>query len=86
MRFWFIPGFSFLFVIYWASGAKITNNVTVVPSKTEGRKVVFQQQYIGHDAKTNEAIKKLDEKLSKKLDQIIKLLEEKNCSNQGMNF
>jgi len=70
-------------VIYWASGAKITNNVTVVPSKTEGRKVVFQQQYIGHDAKTNEAIKKLDEKLSKKLDQIIKLLEEKNCSNQG---
>jgi len=45
--------------------------------------VVFQQQYIGHDAKTNEAIKKLDEKLSKKLDQIIKLLEEKNSSNQG---
>ena len=86
MRFWFIPGFSFLFVIYWASGAKITNNATVVSSKTEGRKVVFQQQYIGHDAKTNEAIKKLDEKLSKKLDQIIKLLEEKNSRNQGMNF
>ena len=53
-------------MIYWASGAKIINNTTVVSSKPEGRKVVFQRQYIGHDAKTNEAIKKLDEKLSKK--------------------
>ena len=81
MGFRFIAVYAYLFAAYSASGAKITNNKTVVPAKAGRDTVVFDQQYIGHDAKTNEAIKKLD----KKLDEIIKLLRDKNCSKPGNN-
>jgi len=61
--------------VYSSSGAKVTGNSTaVVSAKTDGETVVCNQ-YIGQDNKAHEAIKKLDEKLSKKLDQLIKLLQ-----------
>ena len=76
-----MPGFcsiaalSFLFAAYSASGAKIVNNTTDVRTKTNGRETIVCNQYIGQEANAHEAIKKLDEKLSKKLDQLIKLLQ-----------
>ena len=74
MKFWFIVAFSLFFAVYSASCAKITHNSKAVPGKTEGETVVCNQ-YIGQDTKAHEAIKKLDEKLSKKLDQLIKLMQ-----------
>lgn len=85
MRFWFIPAFSFLFAVYSASGAKITNNSATVPAKTDGKTVVCNQ-YIGQDTKAHEAIKKLDEKLSKKLDQLIKLMQPSPGKNLNVSF
>lgn len=69
MRFSFIVAFSFLFAAYSANGPQITNATAVVPAKTEGKTVVCNQ-YIGQDAQTHKAIKKLDQKvraLSKKM-------------------
>ena len=61
----------FLFLVaYQANGAKITNSTNSAHAQTNGETVVCNQ-YIGTDVGTNDAIKKLDEKL----DQIIKLLE-----------
>lgn len=78
MRILIIVAFLFLLSVdaaYLVNGAKITNNSTaIVPDKTVGETVVCNQ-YIGQDSTAHEAIKKLDEKLSKKLDQLIKLLQ-----------
>ena len=61
----------FLFlVVHQANGAKITNSTNNGHAQTDGETVVCNQ-YIGTDVGTNDAIKKLDEKL----DQIIKLLQ-----------
>ena len=80
MRFCIIAA---LFAGISVSGAKITNNTTVVQPTKEGETVICNQ-YIGQGATTNEAIKKLDEKLSKKLDQLIKLLQP--SPNPGRNL
>ena len=73
-----ITAFLFLLSVdaaHSVNGAKITDNSTaIVPDKTVREKIVCNQ-YIGQDSKAHEAIKKLDEKLSKKLDQLIKLLQ-----------
>lgn len=61
----------FLFLVaYQANGAKITNSTNSAHAQTD-RETVVCNQYIGTDVGTNDAIKKLDEKL----DQIIKLLK-----------
>ena len=80
MKFWIIAA---LFAGIAVSGAKIANNTTVVQPTKEGETVICNQ-YIGQGATTNEAIKKLDEKLSKKLDQLIKLLQP--SPNPGKNL
>jgi len=77
MRFLFIVTLS-LCAAYLANGAKITNTTAEVPAKTEGETVVCNQYIGGQDAKTHKAIEKLDEKvhnLSKKMDQLIKLIQ-----------
>ena len=61
----------FLFLVaYQANGAKITNSTNSAHAQTD-RETVVCNQYIGTEVGTNDAIKKLDEKL----DQIIKLLK-----------
>ena len=80
MRFWIIAA---LFSGIAVSGAKITSNTTAVQPTKESETVICNQ-YIGQGATTNEAIKKLDEKLSKKLDQLIKLLQP--SPNPGKNL
>ena len=73
MRFWFSAAFSLVLVVHVANGAKITNSST--PVRTRNGETIICNQYIGQGVETSEAIKKLDEKLSKKLDQLIKLLQ-----------
>ena len=74
MKLWFTAFFFVIFAQCAANGANITNNTHVVRADKNGETVVCNQ-YIGQGAETSEAIKKLDEKLSKKLDQLIKLLQ-----------
>ena len=54
--------------------AKIRNSSTPVRTNRNGETIVCNQ-YFEQGRVTSEAIKKLDEKLSKKLDQLIKLLQ-----------
>ena len=74
MRFWLSAAFSLVLVVCVANGAKITNSSTPVHTNRNGETIVCNQ-YIGQRVETSEAIKKLDEKLSRKLDQLIKLLQ-----------
>ncbi|CAH3194566.1 unnamed protein product, partial [Porites evermanni] len=60
MRFWFILAFPLL----------LTANATNGTKSTDGKSFVCNQ-YNGHNAETNQAIKKID----KKLDQIIEMLQ-----------
>ena len=69
MKHWLFAALFLFLVAYQANGAKITNSTNNVHAQTDGETVVCNQ-YIGTDVGTNNAIKKLDEKL----DQIIKLL------------
>ena len=70
MKHWLFAALFLFLVAYQANGAKITNSTNNVHALTDGETVVCNQ-YIGTDVATNDAIKKLDEKL----DQIIKLLQ-----------
>ena len=70
MKHWLFAALFLFLVAYQANGAKITNSTNNVHAQTDGETVVCNQ-YIGKDVGTNDAIKKLDEKL----DQIIKLLQ-----------
>ena len=74
MKLWLTAFFFVIFAQCAANGASITNNTHVVRADKNGVAVVCNQ-YIGQGAETREAIKNLDEKLSKKLDQLIKLLQ-----------
>ena len=74
MELWLTAFFFVIFVQCAANGVNITNNTHVVRADKNGETVVCNQ-YVGQGAETSEAIKKLDEKLSKKLDQLIKLLQ-----------
>ena len=74
MRLWLTAFFFVTFAQCVANGASITNNTHIVRADRNGVTVVCNQ-YIGQGAETREAIKNLDEKLSKKLDQLIKLLQ-----------
>ena len=74
MRFWFSAAFSVTLMVHVANGAKITNSSTPVRTNRNGETIICNQ-YIGQGVETSEDIKKLDEKLSKKLDQLIKLLQ-----------
>ena len=73
MRLWLTAFFFVTFAQCVANGASI-NNTHIVRADKNGGTVVCNQ-YIGQGAETREAIKNLDEKLSKKLDQLIKLLQ-----------
>ena len=64
MKFRLFAAFFLLLTANAASGTKKTHDKPFVCN-----------QYIGQGSETNKAIKKLDAKLSKKLDQIIKLLQ-----------
>lgn len=67
----FAAALSFFLATYVANGANMTlNNTSIVHPQTDGETVVCNQ-YIGQDANTHEAIKKLDEKL----DKLIKLMQ-----------
>jgi len=80
MQVCFLAAFLLFFATFTASGAKITNNTGVV-SAIKGSKTVIV--YMGQDAKTQEAMKKLSEQLSKtgkKLDKLIQLMQGKNVS------
>ena len=70
MKHWLFAALFLFLVAYQANGAKITNSKNNVHAQTDGETVVCNQ-YTGTDVGTNDAIKKLDEKL----DQIIKLLQ-----------
>ena len=61
-------------MVHMANGAKIRNSSTPVRTNRNGETIVCNQ-YFEQGRVTSEAIKKLDEKLSKKLDQLIKLLQ-----------
>ena len=79
MKHWLFAALFLFLVAYQANSAKITNSTNNVHPQIYEATIVCNQ-YIGTDAGTNEAIKKLDEKL----DQIIKLLQpsptpSKNC-------
>ena len=74
MKLWLTATFFAIFVQCAANGVNITNITHVVRADKNGETVVCNQ-YVGQGAETSEAIKKLDEKLSKKLDQLIKLLQ-----------
>lgn len=83
MSFRFISAFSLLFAVYSANCTAIKNSTAVkTHAGTDGETVVCNQ-YIGLDPSANEAIKKLDEKLSKKLDELIKLISGKPPINPG---
>ena len=73
MRLWLTAFFFVTFAQCVANGASINNTHIVRAGKNGG--TVVCNQYIGQGAETREAIKNLDEKLSKKLDQLIKLLQ-----------
>ena len=70
MKHWLFEALLLFLAAYQANGAKITNSTNSAHAQTDGETVVCNQ-YIGTDVGTNDAIKKLDEKL----DQIIKLLQ-----------
>ena len=74
MRLWLTAFFFVTFAQCVANGASITNNTHIVRADKNGGTVVCNQ-YIGQGAETSEAINKLDEKLSKQLDQLINLLQ-----------
>ena len=74
MKLWLTAFFFVIFAQCAANGANITSNTHVVRADKNGETVVCNQ-YIGQGAETSEALNKLDEKLSKKLDQLIKLLQ-----------
>ena len=74
MKLWLTATFFVIFAQCAANGANITNNTHVVRADKNGETFI-RNQYIGQGAETGEAIKNLDEKLSKKLDQLIKLLQ-----------
>lgn len=74
MKLWLTTTFFVIFAQCTANGANITNNTHIVRADKNGETVVCDQ-YIGQGAETSEAIKNLDEKLSNKLDQLIKLLQ-----------
>lgn len=85
MAFRLTVAITFLTVIaYSASEEKVSNNKSMKTHGGTGGEVVVCNQYIGqapNNSATNEAIKKLDEKLSKKLDELIKLLGGKPSIN-----
>lgn len=74
MKLWLTAFFFIIFAQCAANGATITNNTHVVRADKNGVTVLCDQ-YIGQGAETSEVIRNLDEKLSKKLDQLIKLLQ-----------
>ena len=74
MKLWLTATFFVIFAQCTANGANITNNTHVVRADKNGETVVCNQ-YIGQGAETSEVINKLDEKLSKQLDQLINLLQ-----------
>ena len=84
MTSWFIAVFPFFFVAYSVNGVRSSNKtvVKVQHGTTDGETVVCNQ-FIGQDASASEAIKKLDEKLSKKLDELIKLMGGKPTISPG---
>ena len=61
-------------MVHMANGAKIRNSSTPVRTNRNGETIVCNQ-YFEQGRVTSEAIKKLYEKLSTKLDQLIKLLQ-----------
>lgn len=63
-----------LTVAYSASEEKIPSSSKAVRQHGTTGETVICNQYIGQNNSTNEAIKRLDDKLSKKLDELIKLL------------
>ena len=87
----FFAAFSLLFATCLVSGGKIANNTAVAPAKNGDGTVVCNHcnvQYLGQDAKTHEAIKTLDakvDKLSKKLDTLIELMQGKPSNLSGIN-
>jgi len=71
MYLWFAAALSFFFATFPANGENMAlNHTSIVHPQTDGETVVCNQ-YIGQDANTHEAIKKLDEKL----DKLIKLMQ-----------
>ena len=74
MKLWLTAFFFVIFAQCAANGANITNNTHAVRADKNGETIVCNQ-YIGQGAETSEAIKNLDEKLSKRVDQLIKLLQ-----------
>ncbi|KAL9961349.1 hypothetical protein ACROYT_G030267 [Oculina patagonica] len=79
MRLCFIAVFSLAFAVFTLCGAKITNTTPVKSAKTDGQTILCNQ-YNGQDAKTHEAIKKLDEKI----EAILKLLQGKPSNNLAL--
>ena len=77
MRLWLTAFFFVTFAQCVANGASITNNTHIVRA---------DNQYIGQGAETCEAIKNLDEKLCKKLDQLIKLLQPSPTPGKNVFF
>ena len=79
MRFFFIAALSFIFAVFTVHGTKVTNTTPVDSAKTGGQTILCNQ-YAGENAKANEAMKKLDEKL----EAILQLLQGgKPPSNPG---
>ena len=70
MKHWLFETLLLFLAAYQANGAKITNSTNSAHAQTDGETVVCNQ-YIETNIGTNDAIKKLDEKL----DQIITLLQ-----------
>ena len=63
--------------VYSASEEKVSNSKAMKTHGGTESEIVVCNQYIGqspNNSATNEAIKKLDEKLSQKLDELTKLL------------
>ena len=82
MQSWLIAAFSFLLAVYSVNGEKISNSAAVKSHATTGETVVCNQ-YIGMNGSAHEAIKKLDEKLTKKMDELIHLLQGKPTVKPG---
>ena len=70
MKHWLFEALLLFLAAHQANGAKITNSTNSAHAQTDGETVVCNQ-YIETNIGTNDAIKKLDEKL----DQIITLLQ-----------
>ena len=83
MQSWLATTFSFLLAVYSVNGAKISNSTAVKNRATTDGETVVCNQYIGMDGAAHEAIKKLDEKLTKKMDELIQLLQGKPTLNPG---